>query len=166
MLRLTPFRTTTCMTAKGSRGALTAGVNQSCLAPLVHQGYASCRGRSSRMSYQGAFEPTNICAIGLSEGSSTSVPYGIRTYACSGAVLVQYTRVQQTEQRISWSAPSSPRRVSVSAPLVTRSFSASISPHGRNADPVAVRQFEQWQMYATRNSSATSYSTAPQPHRP
>ena len=34
---------------------------------------------------------------------------------------------------------------SASAPSVTRSFPRSISPHGRNAEPVVARQFEQWQ---------------------
>jgi hypothetical protein len=36
------------------------------------------------------------------------------------------------------------------------SFSGSISPQGRNAEPVMARQFEQWQLYATTKSSATS----------
>jgi hypothetical protein len=43
-----------------------------------------------------------------------------------------------------------------SAPWVTLSFSGSISPHGRNAEPDIARQLEQWQLYATTNSSATS----------
>ena len=36
------------------------------------------------------------------------------------------------------------------------SFSGSISPHGKNAEPVNVRQFEQWQLKATTNSSETA----------
>ena len=39
-------------------------------------GYPSWRGRSSRISCHDAFEPTKICAVGLSAGSSTNVPYG------------------------------------------------------------------------------------------
>jgi len=39
-------------------------------------------------------------------------------------------------------------------------------PQGRNAEPVAARQFEQWQLNATRNSSETSYSTVWQAQRP
>jgi hypothetical protein len=46
------------------------------------------------------------------------------------------------------------------------SFSGSISPQGRNAEPVAARQFEQWQLYATTNASETSNATAVQAHRP
>jgi len=57
--------------------------------PYEDQGYSSCWGRSSKISYHGALEPTNMWAVGLSVGSSTSVPYGTRTYAPSGAVLVQ-----------------------------------------------------------------------------
>jgi hypothetical protein len=52
------------------------------------------------------------------------------------------------------------------APLVTRSFSGSISPQGKNAEPVAARQFEQWQLYATTNSSETSNATALHAQRP
>jgi hypothetical protein len=40
--------------------------------------------------------------------------------------------------------------------LVTLSFSGSISPQGKNAEPVTARQFEQWQLKATTNSSETS----------
>jgi len=36
------------------------------------------------------------------------------------------------------------------------SFSRSISPKGKNAEPVAARQFEQWQLSAATNSSETS----------
>ena len=54
--------------------------------PDQDQGYSSCWGRSSKISYHGALEPTNIWPIGLSAGSSTSVPYGTRTYAPSRAV--------------------------------------------------------------------------------
>jgi hypothetical protein len=54
----------------------------------------------------------------------------------------------------------------VAVPSVTVSFSGSISPQGRNAEPVAARQFEQWQLYATTNSSDTSNATALQAHRP
>lgn len=56
--------------------------------------------------------------------------------------------------------------VNAAAPLVTLSFPRSISPHGKNAEPVVARQFEQWQIYAATNSSETSYSTARQPQRP
>ena len=41
-------------------------------------GDSSYCGRSSRIWYHEAFEPTKMCAVGLSVGSSTSVPYGIR----------------------------------------------------------------------------------------
>src|SRR5207244_5055030 len=50
------------------------------------QGYSSCWGRSSRISCHGAFEPTNMCAVGLSAGSSMSDPYATRTYVPSRAV--------------------------------------------------------------------------------
>jgi hypothetical protein len=40
--------------------------------------------------------------------------------------------------------------------LVTLSFSGSISPQGKKAEPVIARQFEQWQLNATMNSSDTS----------
>jgi hypothetical protein len=46
------------------------------------------------------------------------------------------------------------------------SFSRSISPQGRNAEPVAARQFEQWQLYAATNSSETSNATALHAQRP
>jgi len=42
------------------------------------QGYSSCWGSPSRISYHGAFEPTNMWAIGLRFGSSTRDPYGTR----------------------------------------------------------------------------------------
>ena len=42
------------------------------------------------------------------------------------------------------------------ATLVTLSFSRSISPQGKIAEPVAARQFEQWQLNAATNSSETS----------
>jgi hypothetical protein len=42
------------------------------------------------------------------------------------------------------------------APSVTVSFSRSISPQGKNAEPVIARQFEQWQLNATTNWSETS----------
>jgi hypothetical protein len=45
-------------------------------------------------------------------------------------------------------------------------LSGSISPHGKKAEPVIARQFEQWQLYATTNSSAISHPTALQPQRP
>jgi hypothetical protein len=38
--------------------------------------------------------------------------------------------------------------------------------NGLNAEPVVRRQFEQWQYAEYSNSSATSYSTAPQKHLP
>lgn len=38
------------------------------------QGYSPWRGRSSWISYQDAFEPTNMCAVGLRAGSSVSDP--------------------------------------------------------------------------------------------
>ena len=41
-------------------------------------GYSSCCDRSSRISYHGAFEPTNIWAVGLRVGASISDPYGTR----------------------------------------------------------------------------------------
>ena len=47
-------------------------------AQSARHGYRSCCGRSSRISYHGAFEPTNMCAIGLRAGASTSDPYGTR----------------------------------------------------------------------------------------
>jgi hypothetical protein len=47
-------------------------------------------------------------------------------------------------------------RIKASAPAVTVSFSGSISPHGRNAEPVIARQREQWQLKALTNASATS----------
>jgi hypothetical protein len=50
--------------------------------------------------------------------------------------------------------------------LVTLSFSGSISPQGKNAEPVAARQFEQWQLYATTNSSETSNATTLHAQRP
>jgi hypothetical protein len=40
--------------------------------------------------------------------------------------------------------------------LVTLNFSGSISPQGKKAEPVIARQFEQWQLNATMNSSETS----------
>jgi hypothetical protein len=57
-------------------------------------------------------------------------------------------------------------RVNDAAPFVTRKFPGSISPHGKKAEPVVVRQFERWQMNAATNSSETSYSTVWQPQRP
>jgi hypothetical protein len=45
------------------------------------------------------------------------------------------------------------------------SLSRSISPHGRNADPVVARQLEQWQLNAATNASGISNSTALHPHR-
>src|SRR5262249_14360219 len=35
-------------------------------------------GRSSRISYHDAFDPTSMCAVGVSAGSSINVPYGTR----------------------------------------------------------------------------------------
>src|SRR4029450_960450 len=52
------------------------------------------------------------------------------------------------------------------APFVTRSFSRSISPQGRNTEPVVARQFEQWQLNAATKASSTSYAMALQPQRP
>ena len=46
--------------------------------PTLTRGSSYC-GRSSRISYHDAFEPTKMCAIGLSVGSSINVPYGIRS---------------------------------------------------------------------------------------
>jgi hypothetical protein len=42
-----------------------------------------------------------------------------------------------------------------SAPSVTSSLSRSIPALGLNVDPVAARQFEQWQFSAYWNASAT-----------
>jgi hypothetical protein len=42
------------------------------------QGYSSCWGRSSEISCHEAFEPTNMCAVALSAGSSINEPYGTR----------------------------------------------------------------------------------------
>jgi hypothetical protein len=50
--------------------------------------------------------------------------------------------------------------------LVILSFSGSISPQGKNAEPVSARQFEQWQSYATTNSSETSKAIALHAQRP
>jgi hypothetical protein len=46
--------------------------------------------------------------------------------------------------------------ISEPPPFVTLSFARSISPQGKNAEPVAARQFEQWQLSAATNSSETS----------
>jgi hypothetical protein len=53
-----------------------------------------------------------------------------------------------------------------SAPFVTLIFSGSISPQGLKYEPVIARQFEQWQLYASTNSSATPNATPRHPHRP
>src|SRR6476646_6789964 len=63
-------------------------------------------------------------------------------------------------------ASGSPSTSDEPAPVVTVSFSGSISPQGKNADPVIARQFEQWQLYATTNSSETSNATALHAQRP
>jgi hypothetical protein len=79
---------------------------------------------------------------------------------------VQYRSEPHSPQRIAWSAPASPITISEPAPFVTLSFARSISPHGKNAEPVVARQFEQWQLRAATNSSETSYATALHPQRP
>ena len=50
---------------------------------------------------------------------------------------------------------SSPQTRSVSAPSTTSTLSRSIPANGLNAEPVPARQFEQWQLPAYRNASAT-----------
>src|SRR5436189_4639774 len=104
------------------------------VSPDQDHGYSSCWGRSSRISCHGAFEPTNMCAVGLSAGSSTSDPYGTRRYMPLREV--QYKSDRHALQRMAWSASASPITISESAPFVTFSFSRSISPHGKNAEPV------------------------------
>jgi hypothetical protein len=59
---------------------------------------------------------------------------------------VQYSREKHSPQRTAWLASGSPSTSNEPAPFVTLSFSGSISPQGKNADPVAARQFEQWQL--------------------
>ena len=63
-------------------------------------------------------------------------------------------------------AVGSPLNISESSPFVTLSFSGSISPQGKNAEPVIARQFEQWQLNARTNSSETSYAMAWHAHVP
>jgi hypothetical protein len=63
-------------------------------------------------------------------------------------------REPQTPQRV-WFSRSSPQTSSESAPWTTSSLSRSIPANGLNAEPVEARQFEQWQLPAYRNSSAT-----------
>jgi hypothetical protein len=50
--------------------------------------------------------------------------------------------------------------------LITFSFSGSISPQGKNAEPVIARHLEQWQLNAVTNSSETSNATALHAQRP
>jgi hypothetical protein len=50
----------------------------------------------------------------------------------------------------------SPIIINEPVPFVTLSFARSVSAQGKNAEPVAARQFEQWQLNAATNSSETS----------
>src|SRR5690349_5535501 len=124
--------------------------------------YSSCCGRSSRIWNHGAFEPTKMCFVGCREGASRSDPYA--TWTRSDATTEKRSD-PQIPHRV-WLPSSSPQMSSVSAPLVIASCSRSIPPNGLNADPVPARQFEQWQLSAYENASATSYSTAPHSQRP
>jgi hypothetical protein len=95
-----------------------------------------------------------MCAVGLRAGSSMSVPYGTRTYVPSRTV--QYRSDPHSRQRAAWFASASPSTINEPAALVTVSLSRSISPQGKNAEPVSARQLEQWQLNAATNSSETS----------
>jgi hypothetical protein len=59
-------------------------------------------------------------------------------------------------QRLAWWPCGSPVNINASSPFVTFSFSGSISPQGKNAEPVIARHREQWQLNAVTNSSETS----------
>src|SRR5687767_5736886 len=55
--------------------AATAGRFMGAMSPS-DGGYASYRGSESVISYQGAFDPTNMCPCTRMPGSSSSVPAG------------------------------------------------------------------------------------------
>jgi hypothetical protein len=61
-------------------------------------------------------------------------------------VLVARSPIEEREQRMAHAASGSPSTSNDSPPFVTLSFSRSISPQGKNAEPVNARQFEQWQL--------------------
>ena len=71
-------------------------------------------------------------------------------------VALQYSSEKHFSQRLAWWPSASPINTNESAPLVTLSFSGSISPQGKNAEPVIARHREQWQINAVTNSSETS----------
>src|SRR6185437_4694547 len=53
----------------------------------ISGGYSSCCGRVSVMVYQGAFDPTKMCASGLMSRSPTSGPAGKNAIEASGTVI-------------------------------------------------------------------------------
>jgi len=68
-------------------------------------------------------------------------------------------------QRTTW-AFSTPKIIKASLPLAMLSLLHSIPANGLYADPVARRQFEQWQFNAYLNSSFIVYLTGPHRHLP
>ena len=109
----------------------------------------------------GAFDPTKMCAVGFSVGSSVREPYA----TCTSGPTTENSSDPQTPQRV-WFPSSLPQTSSVSPPFRTRSCSRAIPPNGLNIEPLLARQLEQWQQSAYWNASATSYSTVQHSQRP
>src|SRR5262245_48878483 len=120
-------------------------------------------GSSSVISNHGAFEPTKMCFVGRIEGASTSDPSATCTYSPSRTT--EKRSEPQAAHLVSLRV-SSPTSRSPSPPCVSSRCSRSIPANGLNAEPVALRQREQWQFDAYLNSSATRYRTAPHSQLP
>src|SRR4249920_244822 len=96
-------------------------------------------------------------------GASTRDPIATCTYSPSRTT--EKRNEPQAPHRVSFNS-SSPYTRRLSRPSVTSSFSRSMPANALNAEPVAARQREQWQLAAYRNASATRYPTVPHSHFP
>src|SRR3979411_2664676 len=93
----------------------------------------------------GALEPTKICVVGRIEGSSTSVP--MATWTKVPSRTTEYSCEPQRLQCASWPL-SSPKIITSSSPAAMLNLSCAVPANDLKAEPVARRQFEQWQFKA------------------
>src|SRR5688572_23032739 len=115
------------------------------------------------MAYQGAFEPTNMCADGRVPGSSSTLPSG--TYDSAPFAGSATTEPQLPQNARSYTGDDAKRRIA-SAPFVMRIPAVGVAAYVANAVPCAFRQRPQWQWMIGSSGPSCSQATVPQRQLP
>src|SRR5271155_4726744 len=106
--------------------------------------YSWCCGTSSVILYQGAFEPTKMCACGLMPRSPSSGPAGSSAKACVSNVIG--TVDPQTLQLLRTPCGEDWYLNRASSPRTQRKPSSGADTYVANAAPWCLRHIEQWQL--------------------